>query len=51
MLGFTADYVSGEISIDKNEIEAAGWFNKNNLPILPSEMSIARYLIERHLKK
>ena len=51
MLGFTAEYLSGELTIDNHEIEAAAWFNKNNLPLLPSELSIARYLIERHLQR
>lgn len=50
MLGFTAEYVSGEITIDNKEIERAGWFTKNNLPNLPGELSIARYLIDRHVR-
>lgn len=50
MLGFTAKCVSGDICIDGNEIEAAAWFDRDSLPELPSEMSISRYLIERHLK-
>jgi NAD+ diphosphatase len=45
MLGFVADYAGGEIVIDKNEIEAAGWFDRENLPNLPSPMSISRALI------
>lgn len=51
MLGFAAEYEAGEITIDSKEIEKAGWFNKNNLPQLPNTMSIARYLIDKHLKK
>jgi NAD+ diphosphatase len=51
MLGFTAEYKSGEITIDRHEIEEAGWFNKNHLPELPSKMSISRYLIETHLNR
>ncbi len=50
MLGFTAEYKSGEITIDNREIEKAGWFDKDNLPLLPNKMSIARYLIETHLQ-
>ncbi len=49
MLGFTAKYVSGQINIDKNEIESASWFGKDNLPKLPNESSIAHYLIKQHL--
>lgn len=50
MLGFIAEYDYGEIVIDKNEIETAGWFDKHNLPPLPHEMSISRYLIEYYLR-
>ncbi|MCK4608689.1 MAG: NAD(+) diphosphatase [Gammaproteobacteria bacterium] len=50
MLGFTAKYVSGDICIDNDEIESADWFDRNNLPPLPHEMSIARHLIELHLQ-
>jgi NAD+ diphosphatase len=50
MLGFTAEYVSGDIVIDGIEIEKAGWFHKDNLPQLPNKMSIARYLIDKYLE-
>jgi NAD+ diphosphatase len=46
MCGFIADYTSGEIQIDNNEIVAAGWFDRNHLPGLPSKMSISRALID-----
>jgi len=46
MLGFIADYAGGEIAIDNNEIIAAGWFEREHLPTLPSPMSISRALIE-----
>lgn len=46
MLGFTADYAGGEIIIDGNEITSAGWFDRDNLPTLPSPMSISRALID-----
>ncbi|MDP3560361.1 MAG: NAD(+) diphosphatase [Legionellaceae bacterium] len=46
MLAFTADYDSGEIVIDTQEIEAAGWYKYDNLPGLPStSLSIASALI------
>lgn len=50
MLGFTADYESGEICIDKKEIEAADWYSPKNLPTLPNTFSIARALIDHHLR-
>ncbi|MFC1952359.1 NAD(+) diphosphatase [Chloroflexota bacterium] len=46
MIGFTAEYESGEISVDRKEISEAGWYNVNNLPELPSKMSIARQIID-----
>ena len=47
MIAFVADYASGEIVIDKNEIEVAGWYRYDNLPGLPSmNISIASTLLE-----
>ena len=45
MLGFSARYSSGIIKPDGEEIEDAKWFSKDNLPELPSEGSLSRYLI------
>ncbi|MBA2693431.1 MAG: NAD(+) diphosphatase [Rubrobacter sp.] len=49
MIGFTAEYVSGEIEIDENEIEDAGWYTAENHPPLPPRLSIARTMIEDYL--
>lgn len=46
MIGFTAEYASGEIRIDENEIEDAGWYTAMNHPPLPPRLSIARTMIE-----
>ncbi len=46
MVGFTAEYASGEIIPDPTEIEAAAWFHKSELPPVPSRLSIARKLID-----
>jgi NAD+ diphosphatase len=46
MIGFTAEYESGEITIDEAEISDAGWFDPDNLPIIPGKISIARQLID-----
>jgi NAD+ diphosphatase len=46
MIGFLADYAGGEITIDKNEIVSAGWFSRDNLPLMPSPLSISRALID-----
>jgi NAD+ diphosphatase len=46
MIGFVADWESGEIRLQEAEIEAAGWFGIDDLPGLPSRLSIARALLE-----
>lgn len=47
MLGFIAEYSSGEIQIDNNEIEAADWFPLDNLPYIPDyKLSFARVIID-----
>jgi NAD+ diphosphatase len=47
MMAFTADYASGEIQIDGDEIEAAGWYPYDNLPGRPStRWNIASILID-----
>ena len=50
MIAFVADYATGEITIDNNEIVSAGWFSRDNLPGLPARMSIARALIDWWVK-
>jgi NAD+ diphosphatase len=49
MIGFVADYESGEIRPQAGEIEDAGWFGVDDLPGLPSRYSIARALIEEFI--
>lgn len=51
MIGFVAQYAGGEIRIQEGEIEDAGWFTVDNLPLLPSPMSIARSLVEDFLAR
>ena len=46
MVGFTAEYDSGEIAIDEAEITDAGWFEPEKLPTVPGKISIARQLID-----
>ncbi|MDR3630165.1 MAG: NAD(+) diphosphatase [Desulfocapsaceae bacterium] len=49
MLGFFADYDSGEIQIDGVEISDAGWYRAENLPLIPEEGTIAGRMIRCHL--
>lgn len=51
MIGFTADYAGGDIAIDNNEIESAGWFTRETLPPRPSKSSISSALIEAWIRR
>ncbi len=51
MIGFTAEYAGGEVSIDGTEIIAAGWFDADALPMLPGKISIARKLIDAFVQE
>lgn len=46
MVGFVADYVSGEIKLQDEELSAGAFFTRDNLPELPQKLSIARRLID-----
>ena len=46
MVGFNADYVSGEIHLQRSEIAKGGWFRRDNLPTIPEKLSIARMLLD-----
>ncbi|MCX6697145.1 MAG: NAD(+) diphosphatase [Methanoregula sp.] len=45
LCGFVAEHADGEITFDNNEITSAGWFDRDNLPVLPSRVSLSRALI------
>ncbi|MDY3914305.1 MAG: NADH pyrophosphatase, partial [Phocaeicola sp.] len=46
MIGYTARYKSGELTLQKEELEAGGFFSRENLPPIPQKLSIARKLID-----
>ena len=50
MLGFTAEYESGEIKVQADEIESAEWFDPQHCPASPPPGSIAYELID-HAKR
>ncbi len=50
MLGFFAEYASGEIRIDGVEICDAGWYHFADLPMIPNEGTIAGRMIRHHLR-
>lgn len=45
MLGFTAEYESGDIALQRDEIADAQWFDRNACPACPKPGSIAHKLI------
>lgn len=47
MVGFEADWASGDIRPDGVEIIDAAWYDRDDLPPIPPPMSIARDLIDR----
>lgn len=51
MLGFTAEYESGEIAVDRKELSDAGWYDVNHLPEIPPPLSIAREIIDWYIQK
>lgn len=52
MLGFHADYKSGEIVPEPGEIEEAAFYDVNNLPVVPAaEISVAGELIEMYAEQ
>lgn len=51
MLGFHAEYAGGEIVPQPEEIEDARWFPIDQLPPLPMQRSIARYLIDLYVAR
>jgi NAD+ diphosphatase len=51
MVGFHADYVEGEIHLQRSELSGGAWFTKDNLPTIPEKLSIARKLIDDWLEK
>lgn len=50
MVGFTADYVSGEVRFADGELTEGGFFSRDSLPLIPGLPSIARRLIDAWLK-
>ncbi len=51
MLGFHAEYESGELILQEEEIAEADWFHYHNLPNHPSPVSIAGRLIHDYIRR
>jgi NAD+ diphosphatase len=51
MIGFFAQYRSGDIVVDGEEIVEAHWFDLDRLPLLPTPVSIARKMIDAFIEQ
>lgn len=51
MIGFTAEYESGNIKLQDEELNAGAFYTKDNLPEIPRKLSLARKLIDDWLEK
>ena len=49
MVGYWADYESGTIKLQDDELSAGAFYSRDNLPELPKKLSIARKLIDAWL--
>ncbi len=49
MLAFTAEYESGDIVLEEEEVADAGWYTAKNIPQIPPRISIANRLINDFL--
>jgi NAD+ diphosphatase len=49
MIGFRAEWESGEITPDPTEIADANWYRRDEIPNIPPKISIARRLIDEWL--
>lgn len=50
MVGFHADYESGDIHLQAEELSKGAWFRRDHLPQIPEKLSIARRLIDDWLE-
>ena len=51
MVGFTAEYAGGELTLQRSELNKGGWFRRDNLPAIPGKVSLARKLIDHWLEQ
>lgn len=46
MIGYTAEYESGNLQIQRSELNKGGWYSLRSLPAIPGKVSLARQLID-----
>ena len=50
MIGFIADYESGTIKLQDEELSAGEFYSHDNMPEIPKKLSIARQMIDAWLE-
>lgn len=50
MVGYMAEYKSGELLLQHAELSHGAWFKYDNLPQIPEKLSIARKIIDKWLE-
>lgn len=50
MIGFIADYESGTIKLQDEELSAGEFYSRDNMPEIPKKLSIARQMIDAWLE-
>lgn len=51
MIGFTAEYLSGDLKLQDEELDFGHFFTLDNLPELPKKLSLARKLMDWWIEK
>jgi len=46
MIGFRAEYLDGDLVLDESEIMDANWYRRDEIPMIPPGISVARRLID-----
>lgn len=49
MIGYTAEYESGTIKLQDEELSAGAFYSREHLPEIPKKLSIARKMIDAWL--